>query len=245
LNSNYIADILRYRVQIRFYRMRQLLILVTVLVLVQFALSAPGYSDEWELSDRVQNYERNVAAPTDDTDEQIQPELQNYDAVVAKPHCCFICWRCSGRKRRSTDYATAVSSFVKIFGSDVEQKLYNSFEDLKKLHETPVVRSDLYERPLASTVPEFTSRILKGKQYGVVVTLSDGRRFLLVKGNQLGRGKDTVAIIYDHMTDDWTKVESKEVKSSTFDDFFQAGGRKYDVVSDNGNQAAARMMQLP
>jgi len=123
-------------------------------------------------------------------------------------------------------------------------QLYDSYEDRKTLYSTPVVRADLYERLLSPTAPEFVSQTLNGRQLGVVVTLSDGRRFLLVKGNQLGRGKETVAIIFDHITDDWITVESKEIKSSTFEDFVKAGGNSYDLLSDNGNQAAARMMQL-
>jgi hypothetical protein len=227
---------------------------IAVILLTAVAVSAAYIDDVDDLgsqNERIQGYERRELQPSENTiSEKVLPEVQNYDTAVAQPHrvCIGVGWRrwCVGikfgGKRRSIDAES--SSVVEVLGSEIELKLYSSYSDVKKLRETPVVRAELYERPLANSASATVQGVLGGKQLGVVVTVEDGRRFLLVKGNQEGRGKETVAIISDHMTDDWVKVATKQVTGTTFGNFVQAGGRAYDLFKDNGNQAAERMMEL-
>lgn len=123
--------------------------------------------------------------------------------------------------------------------------MYGLRNNLRALHGSSVAKAELYERPLSQgTEPEIVEA-LQGKQYGVVATLSDGRRFLVVKGNSEGIGRGTIVITADHMSEDWVKVDAKEIKASTLGDFVKAGGLSFDPITDNGNDAALRMMQLP
>jgi hypothetical protein len=208
-------------------------------------------ADLSRLAERAQSYERKVAAEIPN-DAQLVPEVQNYDASVPEPfaRCCWACVVCFGRRRRSISEEGALLSDdsdpgFKMLGSEIEMKLYETREDVLRLMDTPVIQAELIERPLFRTVSRYAAEALKGKQQGVLVKLSDGRRLLVAKGNQFGRGSQTVAIISNHLTDDWTTSAVKEVKSSTFGDFVKASGKGFDVLTNNGNEAAERMMQLP
>jgi hypothetical protein len=132
-----------------------------------------------------------------------------------------------------------------VVASRTELKLYASADDKRDLMNSRVIRASKYERALGDGVSYYVSDVLGGKQSGVVATLSDGRRFLVVKGNQYGRGSRTVLILADHMTEDWVKTGTKEVSTSTLEDFAKAGGDGYNVLNNNGEQAAERMMALP
>lgn len=189
------------------------------------------------------------------------PEASNY-AVVAEPQCFCVGWNlwgaCIGwsgckRKRRSlgfyktreTGSPRVIVPPIIIIGSAAEMKLYSDPEDRQSLYNSPVARAELVTRPLDPATPAQVSDALGGLQHAVVATLTDGRRFLVVKGNQKGEGSETVIILADHMTDDWTKVTTKDVSQSTLGDFVTAGGDSFDALEDNGTQAAARIMALP
>ena len=130
-------------------------------------------------------------------------------------------------------------------GSTTELKLYSDKADLFRLYNSPVARSELVTRPLDPVTPAQVSDALGGLQHAVVATLTDGRRFLVVKGNQKGEGSETIVILADHMTDDWTKVTTKDVSQSTLLDLVNAGGKGFNIMADNGRDAASRMMRLP
>jgi hypothetical protein len=189
------------------------------------------------------------------------PEASNY-AVVAEPLCFCVgfdfwgaCLGWSGckRKRRSVGFyktretgsPRVIVPPIIIIGSAAEMKLYSDPEDRQALYNSPVARAELVSRPLDPATPVQVSDALGGLQHAVVATLTDGRRFLVVKGNQKGEGSETIVILADHMTDDWTKVTTKDVSQSTLFDFVKAGGTSFDPLKDNGTQAAARIMALP
>lgn len=201
-----------------------------------------------------------------ETDVMVVPEMLNYDPDVAQPYCimCAITAGVGGgalvsrkkpirngvktinkitRNRKSVDDFAPEQSPV--LGSEVELRLYSTAEDLQALYQSPVISADRVERPLASRVSTVVSEALGGKQSAVVAKLADGRQFLIVKGNQRGQGRRTVAILANHMTDDWIRTGSKTVTSSTLGDFVRAGGRTYNLVTDNGHHATSRMMALP
>lgn len=133
---------------------------------------------------------------------------------------------------------------LSVLGSKVELKLYSTDEDRLELYNSAVTRAALYERSLDTKVKSDVAEALNGRQYGVLVTLDDGRRFFVVKGNRLGEGSQTVAVVSDHMADDWVKVTNKVISGATLGDFIKAGGHRFDAVVDNGKQAALRMMAL-
>jgi len=177
------------------------------------------------------------------------PEASNYDDV-AEPQCLACCawWSCRRRRRsvvRTTGNARNKLSEIVIFGSATELKLYSDQADRDTLFSSPVARAELVTRPLDPDTPAQVSDALGGLQHAVVATLTDGRQFLVVKGNQKGQGTQTVVILADHMADDWTKVTSKDVSQSTLGDFIKAGGDRFDPLKDNGTHAARRMMALP
>jgi hypothetical protein len=173
------------------------------------------------------------------------PETSNY-AVSAEPFfCCLVCWRCRGKRDfvPSVQTQNALAPF-EILGSAIEMKLYNTIADILELYKAPVTRAELYERPLDPETAAPVAQALGYKQSAVVVTLKDGRRFMLVKGNQKGEGRQTVIILADHMTDDWVKVQTKDITRSVLLDFAKAGGLLFHALRDNGRQAATRMMSL-
>jgi hypothetical protein len=175
------------------------------------------------------------------------PEASNY-AVSAEPFWCVcICWRCRGKKR---DFVPSLQATLdarapfEILGSEIEMKLYNTIEDILGLYKTPVSRAELYERPLDPATSAPVAQAIGYKQSAVVVTLKDGRRFMLVKGNQKGEGRQTTIILADHMTDDWVKVQTKDIARSVLLDFANAGGLHFHALHDNGRNATMRMMAL-
>jgi hypothetical protein len=176
------------------------------------------------------------------------PEASNYAASAEAAQCCFKCVVCIGRKKRSImpSYPAAEDIMLRfdILGSSIEMKLYNSVEDIRELYNTPVSRVELYERPLDPATPPLVAQALGYKQSSVVVTLKDGRRFMLVKGDRKGEGRQTILILADHMTDDWVKVQTKDITRSVLLDFAKAGGLLFDALRDNGSDAARRMMAL-
>jgi hypothetical protein len=200
----------------------------------------------WAWSDEQRDGRQMAEGLLEEPNEDL-PEASNY-AVSAEPFwCCFICWRCRGRKRDFMPSVQATQDALvpfEILGSAIEMKLYNTLEDIRELYKTPVSRAELYERPLDPETAAPVAQALGYKQSAVVVTLKDGRRFMLVKGNRKGEGRQTVIILADHMTDDWVKVQTKDITRSVLLDFAKAGGLFFHAVRDNGRDAAMRMMAL-
>jgi hypothetical protein len=190
---------------------------------------------------------RQMAEGVQEEPNQVLPEASNY-ADSAEPFCWFRCTVIIGRKKRSImpSIPAAAEALVpyEILGSATEMKLYNSIQDVHELYNTPVSRAELYERPLDPETPAPVAQALGYKQSSVVVTLKDGRRFMLVKGNRKGDGLKTILILGDHITDDWVKVGAKEIARSVLLDFAKAGGLFFDALRDNGKDAAMRMMNL-
>jgi hypothetical protein len=193
------------------------------------------------------------------------PEASNYD-LVAEPYgctcigiggcipffgCSCIGWSDCRRSLRRVHQTRQTSKLLEnepdiiVLGSEAELKLYSDPNDRLFLFNAKVARAELITRPLDPATPAQVSDALGGLQHAVVATLTDGRRFLLVKGNRKGQGSQTIVILADHMTDDWTKVTTKVVSQSTLLDFIKAGGFTFDPLNDNGKLAAARMMALP
>jgi hypothetical protein len=183
------------------------------------------------------------------------PETKNYGVVAEPFDCICCCWWCCNSRRRQRNMVEKIlpnkktkdelPEITALLGSETELKLYSNRDDLLRLYQSPVARSELYSRPLDADTSEQVSEALGGRQHAVVATLADGRRFLVVKGNQKGEGSKTIVIIADHMTDDWVKVTSKDVSQSTLANFVKAGGHSFDALQDNGRHAASRMFALP
>jgi hypothetical protein len=174
------------------------------------------------------------------------PEASNYGASAI---CCVRFCICGKRKKRSiVSPVQAIEDYrlrrFEILGSATELKLYDALEDLRELYNTPVSRIELYERPLDPATPAPVAQALGYKQSAVVATLKDGRRFMVVKGNRQGQGRQTILILGDHMTDDWVKVGTKNITHSVLLDFANAGGLSFDALHDNGKDAAMRMMAV-
>ncbi|KAK2173234.1 hypothetical protein NP493_891g00011 [Ridgeia piscesae] len=109
-----------------------------------------------------------------------------------------------------------------------------------------VVKATRYERPLQGL--SVTLGLLKHS--GVVVTLTNGRTYLIHKGSQFGTptGGQTVVVDTRHMDmSRWTPVYSttKTVSWSKVTDYVKAGGHEYHTLLDNCHGAASRMMRLP
>jgi len=119
---------------------------------------------------------------------------------------------------------------------------------LRDLYNSRVVRAERWERPLLSGSSGSgggIARALGLKHSGVVVTLVDGRRYLVHKGNEYGEASETVVADAGIMSSAWTMTESKAVSRSTVGDYVTAGGRVYSLVFNNCHHASHRMMRLP
>lgn len=116
---------------------------------------------------------------------------------------------------------------------------------LEELQNSKVILAEHYERPLAGKTSPSIIAASKLKHAGVVVTLENGQRFLVHKGGQFGVDSQTVVVDAQHMTNKWTKTQSKPVYFSKVSDYVAAGGVQYRLLTDNCQDAAQRMMELP
>ncbi|KPP77154.1 hypothetical protein Z043_103443 [Scleropages formosus] len=103
----------------------------------------------------------------------------------------------------------------------------SNMADLRKLYNSKVYLADRMKRPL-----DGTSFILGPLSHsGVRVTLADGTRWLVHKGNEFGISSQTVV------------VETKNFRGTkTVSDFVRAGGTDYSLIFDNCHFGADRMM---
>jgi hypothetical protein len=96
-----------------------------------------------------------------------------------------------------------------------------------------VTLAEKYQRPYSGFWGKFGL-----KQYGVVTTLANGKKYMVRKY----RGR-TQVLDARFMTSIWKKTESKKVEESTFKDFVKAC-RRYYWRGDTSDNAANRMMML-
>lgn len=122
------------------------------------------------------------------------------------------------------------------------------------LYNQRVIKAEKWERPLMSggssgyhgSWPwQFVAMALRLRHEGVVVTLQNGSRWLVQKGDKYGNASQTVVLRASYMSRKWKKVQSKRVSRSRLGDYVRAGGKYYSLWRDNCQHAAKRMMRLP
>ena len=119
-----------------------------------------------------------------------------------------------------------------------------SISDLNRLYNARVTYAERFKRPLASSAGSYIISYLADHS-GVKVTLDNGQKFLVHKGNEYGTASETVVVDARHMSSVWSSTgERKHIHSSTVGDYVRAGGKHYDLFSDNCHHASERMMQL-
>ncbi|XP_066571863.1 uncharacterized protein LOC136760395 [Amia ocellicauda] len=111
--------------------------------------------------------------------------------------------------------------------------------DLTKLYNSKVYIADRMRRPLEGTSFMFG----KLSHSGVRVTLADGTKWLIHKGNDFGISSQTVVVDARHMSSSWKIIETKNFQGSKrVTDFVKAGGTDYSLIFDNCHDGADRMM---
>ncbi|XP_067250733.1 uncharacterized protein [Chanodichthys erythropterus] len=115
----------------------------------------------------------------------------------------------------------------------------SKMSDLRKLYNSKVFKAERMTRPLEGM--SFQAGILSHS--GVRVTLEDGTKWLVHKGDGYGISSQTVVVAARHMSSNWKIVETKDFRGSkTVSDFVKAGGTNYKLLFDNCHNAADRMM---
>ncbi|KAM7382821.1 hypothetical protein PAMP_002528 [Pampus punctatissimus] len=128
-------------------------------------------------------------------------------------------------------------------GGGGERERTHSFDlsgsDLTRLYNSPVQHAERMKRPL-----EGTSSILGPISHsGVRVTLEDGTKWLVHKGDGYGRNSQTVVTDAQHMSSAWEPVSSRDFSGTkTVSDFVGAGGPGYHLLFDNCHLGSRRMM---
>ncbi|KAK2902895.1 hypothetical protein Q8A67_007608 [Cirrhinus molitorella] len=116
----------------------------------------------------------------------------------------------------------------------------SSKSDLNKLYNSKVYLAERFTRPLEGM--SFQLGVLSHS--GVRVTLEDGSKWLVHKGNNFGISSQTVVVDGRHMSSKWQFKEAADFKGSkTVSDFVKAGGTDYHILFDNCHKAAKEMMK--
>lgn len=119
-----------------------------------------------------------------------------------------------------------------------------SMSDLRKLYNSRVTFAERFKRPLGNSVNSCIAKNL-GNHSGVKITLNNGQKFLVHKGNEYGDASETVVVDAKHMSSRWWSTgEKKNIYHSTVADYIRAGGKNYNLFSDNCHHASKRMMKL-
>ncbi|KAG5274579.1 hypothetical protein AALO_G00137860 [Alosa alosa] len=114
----------------------------------------------------------------------------------------------------------------------------HKMSDLTKLYNSKVYVADRMRRPLKGT----TFQIGLISHSGVRVTLKDGTKWLVHKGDAFGISSQTVVVDARHMSNTWKIIETKNFQGSkTVSDFVKAGGTDYSLIFDNCHDASGRM----
>lgn len=115
----------------------------------------------------------------------------------------------------------------------------SKMSDLRKLYNSKVFKAERMTRPLEG----MSFQVGKLSHSGVRVTLEDGTKWLVHKGDSYGISTQTVVVASRHMSNNWKIVETKDFRGSkTVSDFVKAGGTDYKLLFDNCHDAADRMM---
>uniref|UniRef100_A0A665SU52 Uncharacterized protein n=1 Tax=Echeneis naucrates TaxID=173247 RepID=A0A665SU52_ECHNA len=108
---------------------------------------------------------------------------------------------------------------------------------LTRLYNSPVHQAERMKRPLEGA----SSWVGPLSHSGVRVTLEDGSRWLIHKGDGYGRSSQTVVTDARHMSSAWEdKVNFQG--SKTVSDLVRAGGANYNLFTDNCHLGSRRMM---
>ncbi|XP_078254873.1 uncharacterized protein LOC144593241 [Rhinoraja longicauda] len=112
--------------------------------------------------------------------------------------------------------------------------------NLTNLYNQPVVQAERVQRPLNG------KSFMAGpfRHEGVRVQTEDGRSMLIHKGNDFGHSHQTVVVDAKHMSNSWQVAEQRPVEGRNVSDFVKAGGRDYNLVRSNCQDAADDMMNL-
>ncbi|KAK3572209.1 hypothetical protein QTP86_026061, partial [Hemibagrus guttatus] len=111
--------------------------------------------------------------------------------------------------------------------------------DLRKLYNSKVYLADRMTRPLEGQ----SFQVGVWSHSGVRVTLADGTKWLVHKGDGFGISSQTVVVDARHMSSSWRIRETKNFRGSkTVSDFVRAGGTDYSLLFNNCHNAAGRMM---
>ena len=79
----------------------------------------------------------------------------------------------------------------------------------------------------------------------MVVTTSDGKKYLVHKGSGYGKSSQTVVTDAKHMSNRWkTSGEGKSVNGKNVGDFVKTGGKNYNFITNNCHHASSRMDNL-
>ncbi|XP_052473399.1 uncharacterized protein LOC128029987 [Carassius gibelio] len=115
----------------------------------------------------------------------------------------------------------------------------SKMSDLRKLYNSKVFMAERMTRPLEG----MSFQLGKLSHSGVRVTLEDGTKWLVHKGDGYGISTQTVVVAARHISSNWKIVETKDFRGSkTVSDFVKAGGTNYKLLFDNCHDAADRMM---
>ncbi|XP_056114427.1 uncharacterized protein LOC130090838 [Rhinichthys klamathensis goyatoka] len=115
----------------------------------------------------------------------------------------------------------------------------SKMSDLRKLYNSKVFKAERMTRPLEG----MSFQVGKISHSGVRVTLEDGTKWLVHKGDGYGISTQTVVVDARHMSSNWKIVETKNFRGSkTVSAFVKAGGTDYKLLFDNCHDAADRMM---
>ena len=111
--------------------------------------------------------------------------------------------------------------------------------ELTRLYNSPVYLAERMKRPLGSS----SFQIGPISHSGVRVTLGDGSKWLIHKGQNYGISSQTVVTKANQMSSDWRVVRTGNFQGrKTVGDFVATGGSNYDFLFDNCHWASIRMM---
>ncbi|XP_071324355.1 uncharacterized protein [Trachinotus anak] len=154
------------------------------------------------------------------------------------------------------------------FSSSSGSRTYNydlSGPDLSRVLGSPVYSAERVRRPIGSSASSSSGSIGSGltpligsisphhdpsTHSGVRevclfnrVTLGDGSKWLIHKGNDYGRASETVVTDARHMGPGWRPESTRDfLGEKTVSDLLRIGGQNYNVLTDNCHHAADRIM---
>lgn len=117
-------------------------------------------------------------------------------------------------------------------------------QSLSQIYNSNVIKAERWKRPFASSAPRSWFQYVVSHS-GVVVTLKNGSKYLVHKGNEYGIASQTVVVSANYMSSAWSLVsQCNLMRYRTVGDYVRAGGATYSIFFDNCNHASTRMMNL-